>query len=306
MFRMTTGRTNQVIAIQTAANTNTSVLDEDYISFIQYTAPMYEPYMQWIAMQPTGPKATVYDPLTIAWLTVVAAPANNTIYAVDTFFKQLRNDGNLLFDYFYLFAQDIQSNARIELFKPGTRTIVEHGAPTFTTNIGYTGNGTSMFLDTGFISSLHAVNYTVDNACFGVYARLLLGDSASYIIGAFDGINAMQLALRYPTNHINAAINTTNTNTALTTTTQGLKVVTKNGSGNLSIYDNGNLIGSHVSAEQTLPTVSDYILCLNDSGTPSSYDGNQVACAFKGSGLINQALLNSAINTLMINLGAHY
>lgn len=305
-FRLTPGRIVQITAIQTAANSATSVTDTDYNQFIQYTGRMYYYYEQWISMQPVVLLPPTLDTLTTAWLSACTAPSVQTIYAVDTFFKQLRNDGNLLFDYFYLFAQDQQANAKIELFNPGTRNIIEVATPTWTANQGYTGDGATMYLNTGFIDSVNAVNYTLNSGMLGFYGRKNLSTGVGYDMGSQDGFSKTVAALDYGGN-VFANLNSTTSATVANTLTQGLATFVRTDANTVSAYLNNNLLVTNGAAPSYgLSAYSDYIMGYNGSGALNAPNNNQYACAFKCSGAINQTLLNSAVNTLMTNLGAHY
>jgi hypothetical protein len=140
-IRVTTGRKIQIQNVQTAANTAGYVTQLYYEQFIAYTNQWYEQWLPYVAMQPYIAPPTV-STYTTAWLAALPnVPTQATQYAVDAFFKQLVADGNMLLDYFFLFAQDNQPNNKISLINPTIYLITEHNTPTWTANLGYTGNG---------------------------------------------------------------------------------------------------------------------------------------------------------------------
>lgn len=79
-------------------------------------------------------------------------------------------------------AHDAQA-ARLNWKSPGTFTLTETSSPTFTTDRGYTGNGTSSYLTTGWIPSTNGVNYTQNNASLFAWSRT----SALIAAGIFGG-----------------------------------------------------------------------------------------------------------------------
>ena len=124
-IRVTPARKIQIQTIITQAQTGGYVAQLYYSEFIAYTNQWYAQYLQYNNQEPAI-IPTTYDPLTTAWLAALGtAPAQQTIYSVDAFFRQLRADGNLLLDYFFLFAQDNQANARIDLINPTLYAVTE-------------------------------------------------------------------------------------------------------------------------------------------------------------------------------------
>ena len=249
---------------------------------------------------------TAYDAATTAWLANVSSPAQETIYAVDAFFKQLRADGNLLLDYFFLFAQDQQANARISLVNSGSFVVTEHNSPVWTTNLGYTGNGTNIYLSTNYTDSSSSVNYTLNSGMYGCYLRNVVGAGAKVNMGAYNGTTGTLLATNLTGGVIEGLINNNSSFSAGAVGTQGLFSVVRTGSTTTNIYKNGTSVATNAGAATALVNYADYIMCFSSSGGATDYDTNQYTCAFKGSGAINMVTFNSAVNLLMTNLGAHY
>ena len=306
LIRLTAPRKIQVQNVQTAANTNGYVTQLYFEEFVQYTNRFYEQWLQYLNGQPSSPVSASQDALTTAWLAVVSSPAQQTIYAVDVFFKQLRNDGNLGLDYFYLFAQDKQANAVYNLMNPTLYTITEAGTPTWTANQGYTGNGTSMYLKTNYIESVNGVNVTSTSECLGVYTRQTVATAGKYVLGAGDSSNQSWLAINYSGGNMEGVLAHSSGIVNANTNTKGCFCITKPSALVIQNWINGAQLGTQVVTTGASVTKMDFIMCYNNNGTPLLYDTNQYAAAWKGSGAINQVLLNSAINTLMTNLGAHY
>lgn len=304
--RPTTARKVQIQTVQSAALAGTSVAQLYYEEFVQYTNQWYDQYLQFLAMQPNIQLPASLDALTTTWLTYVTTPSNATVYAVDAFFKQLRADGNLLLDYFFLFAQDSQANGRISLINPNLYAVTEHGTPTWNAYQGYTGNGSSMYLSTNYTESTNAIQWQLNNNTSGLYARLSTGFGTITEMGAYDGVNNSSIKLRTSA----TASTISNDSTAIVTSnnigSQGLYMGNRKNNTQVTLTINGITSANITSNSSALVAKNDFILALNNNGTPAQYSSNQIAIAFKGNGAINLITMNSAVNLLATNLGAHY
>ena len=77
-------------------------------------------------------------------------------------------------DLFYVFASDCDSDfATLNWKAPSTFQISKVSSPTFTTDVGFSGNGTSYYLDTDYTPSDDGNNYTQDAASFGFFISSL-------------------------------------------------------------------------------------------------------------------------------------
>jgi hypothetical protein len=304
--RFSVSQTALINTISTAALAGSSVTTAQYNLFLYYTSPYYRTYEQWLAQQPATALPGSLDSLTTAWLASVTSPAAITTYAVDAFFKQLRADGNLALDYFFLFAQDNQANSRISIINPTLYSVTEHASPTWTSFRGYTGNASNMYLQANFNSSANGVNYTTNSGMFGVYARLLVAAGSKNVCGTNDNTYNEQLGL----NNGGGVTYYSSNNGLFPSTpysnTQGLFVCNRTASNSFSLVRNGVVLATNSGVATGLCSKNDTFLAYNNNGSIQDFDNNQIACSFKGSGSINQVTFNSAVNLLMTNIGAHY
>lgn len=303
---ITAPRKVQVNQIISAFNSNSYVTLSVYNQYVQYTNQFYSQYLQYQAQQPNLPINASLDSLTTLWLSYVSSPSLATVYAVDAFFKQLRADGNLLFDYIFLFAQDVQANANISLINPNLYSVTTHNSPTFLANAGYTGNGTTAYLSSNFIASSNASQYTLNYNCWGVYTRNVIAVTGQSEMGAYDGTHRLILQTRLNATTLGMYNDNNAQSTFSSTATQGLFSINRTASNAVAPWRNGVSYGASTAAPVALTSTADYFLAYNNNGTPSSYSTNQIALAFRGNGAINQVTFNSAVNLLMTNLGAHY
>lgn len=124
----------------------------------------------------SGEVLTEYSPLDSDFTAVidtatgasVPLPSNTVINATDTLIKALKAGANTWgeLDAFYLFATDSKDFALYNL-KNSSVTATRVDAPTFTNNIGYSGDGSSSYLDLGYDST---TQFTQNGASMGVYS----------------------------------------------------------------------------------------------------------------------------------------
>jgi hypothetical protein len=83
-------------------------------------------------------------------------------------------------DVFYVFATDGDNDyATLNWKSPSNNEATKVNSPTFTDNIGFTGNGSSAYLDTNF-QPVNGSQYTTNSASFGVYSQSDLSVAANY------------------------------------------------------------------------------------------------------------------------------
>ena len=117
-------------------------------------APAKVAFFDRLASPPTGEQANLYN-------AIFAAIANN----------------NIALDVLWIMGGGLsQADSRVNLISAPvpamdtTWTLTEVAAPTFTQGRGYTGNGTSSYLRTGFIPAVHGIAYQQNSCAYG-YGR---------------------------------------------------------------------------------------------------------------------------------------
>jgi hypothetical protein len=82
-------------------------------------------------------------------------------------------------DVFYMFANDGSKEfATLNWINPSAHQCTLINSPTFTSNDGFTGNGTSSFINTNFNPASSGVNYTLNDASIFTYNK-------TYVLNAF-------------------------------------------------------------------------------------------------------------------------
>jgi surface protein len=125
-------------------------------------------------------------------------------------------------DIFYVFATDGDSDfASINWKDPNSYEIVEYNSPTFTTDVGFTGNGSSAYLDPSYNQGTDGVNWSNPNGSMGVWVYTAGSANATSYIGDVENdpnystmrrgnrklINANSVSVALDSNNIFAHIN---------------------------------------------------------------------------------------------------
>lgn len=128
--------------------------------------------------------------------------------------RRLKLEGILsIMDAFYWTANSVQDFGRLNWKTPASNEITLISSPTFTANQGFTGNGTSSYLNTNFTPST-GTNYTQNGASVGLFITDE-SQSAGLDLGSIStGPLRLSLTVRAATNQ---AFTNINDNTTVTT-----------------------------------------------------------------------------------------
>ena len=168
-------------------------------------------------------------------------------------------------------------------------------SPTFTTNEGFMGNGTSSYIDTNFNPVTQGINYTQNNASRYLFMFLASGTSA------LDGRSAASINNMSRTSSSNQRIN--QSTTALSggsfdfTATKGMKSIHRTNSTNVELF-NATTQGSRTALSASMTSSNQFIL---RSG--SAYGAHKVSMYAMGANLVSEnAAFVTAYNTYINSL----
>lgn len=168
-------------------------------------------------------------------------------------------------------------------------------SPTFTTNEGFMGNGTSSYIDTNFNPVTQGINYTQNNASRYLYMFLASGTSA------LDGRSAASINNMSRTSSSNQRINQSTTpligGSFDYTATKGMKSIHRTGVLNVELF-NATTQGSRTATSATMTSSNQFIL---RSG--SAYGAHEVSMYAMGANLVSEnAAFVTAYNTYINSL----
>jgi hypothetical protein len=185
-------------------------------------------------------------------------------------------------DIFYVFATDGDSDfASINWKDPNNFEITEVNSPTFTTNVGFTGNGTSAYLNTNWSVSNDSVNFERNNATIGAYGVL----NGTYDVGVRVGFNNSMSHL------FQAGSIRLNGDAASASSGVGTHLLQHNRTSLLDVsqYINGVLTNSAISTSDPLANLQAYILALNANGEALFFNSNTFNVVYFGANLESEA-----------------
>lgn len=180
-------------------------------------------------------------------------------------------------------------------------------SPTFEADRGYTGNGSSSYLGTGFVPSTAGGQMSQDSAHLGVWSRTN-ASTGSPPIGVRNGGSSRQTFLTLRNADLSVArINQDTAGTAIASTNSiGHFVGRRSGASASALFRNGASLGTQVEASSGLPQFEIVICALNTGGVVGNFNNYQIATAHFGANLTDADIsaLYSAINIYLTAVGA--
>jgi hypothetical protein len=221
-------------------------------------------------------------------------------------------------DALYIFAANDSATALTNLISAGASPAVVNGTVTFSQGHGYTGDGSTGYIDTGYL--YQAANYQQNSAMIAAYVLTNRTTTTSSFVevGRASATSGALHEYDYLAPENNAAgfqsvINsaTTGPTAAGTTNSHGFWVVTRTGSTTSTAYLNGNTTPIATSATASIApgtTNLSFLIGagrLGVGGAITNYSTDQIAAVAIGGGLTatDQNNLSSAINTFMTSRG---
>jgi hypothetical protein len=192
-------------------------------------------------------------------------------------------------DTFSVFATDGDSDfALIDWIRLTQYTAVN--SPTFTTNEGFSGNGTSSYIETNFIPSINGVNYTLNNASRMAWVT---GTGTTAIDG--HGSAGNRSIKNNSNNHQINSIN--NLNTVLDNTADGYHAINRTSLTNVELFI-GTTQNSRTQTSTLLPITEQFIL-----RNQTNYSTNKIWVYGMGASLVSENTdFYNALNTYLTSL----
>jgi len=209
-------------------------------------------------------------------------------------------------DAFWMFAAHDDQAALLNWIEDD-HNCTEVNSPAFEVDKGYTGNGTSSYLNTNYNPLVDGVKAVLGDIGFGLYQRASIGDGTYWLLGATSSTTFRLGILPRFFDTVFASAFTANTSFSNSNTvTQGLFSVSSLDEAQVSVYINGSLDFTETPDQDIGSFYDIYILCQNSAGTAGNFSVGQVSFAFIGRGLTEneQATLFSLIEAYLDAIGA--
>ncbi|MBG35940.1 MAG: hypothetical protein CMH92_09050 [Oceanicaulis sp.] len=235
-----------------------------------------------------------------------APPASARQLLIDDLVTGLKADGIWTkLDALWVMAAHSEQAGKINWKDPTGSALSTVNSPAFTTDQGYTGDGTSAYLNTNYAPSVDGVSLTQNSGAAGVWVRAT-GASGNYL-GVTDrtGVPEHHLRIENNTGTNRARFNDVSW-VSYATSSAANKLLASNRSSNnaTQLYTNGTSDGSGTATAIGLPKYALYLLAQNFDGSPNGYTSGQISIAFIGGSLTSteHANLYSRLNTYMTGL----
>ena len=200
-----------------------------------------------------------------------------------------------------------------EEFKIGAYDIKEwtnataYNAPTFTAYEGFTGNGTTQYIDCNWNPAANGVNYTQNSASQIIYIRTNI--AAAKWHGTGVNLDSKDILLNPRDNGGQAIIRTndaTSINNAGSNDGDGMFINNRTAAAVKKLYRNKVAIINGTTASTGVPTKNPYCLAYNDDDVAAGFRADQVACYAFGAGLSQTAVntITDAVETCMDAMGS--
>lgn len=247
----------------------------------------------------TGPVGGVsYEPETLALVArFTTPPTTQRKGEINSLIAALKTAGVWVkLDILYLLAAaDAQAAQRNWI--ADANNLTEVSAPTFTTDRGYTGNGTSSYLDTGHTPG--SGHYALNDAHVSLWS-LTAAQTATTVVANGSTVRA-SIVPRNASDLLSYRLNDTTSGTVANASGLGFFATNRAASGTKRAYKTGSLLGTNAIASTALPAASFRIL-----GEGTNFSSYQAASMSAGSNLTdaeNLAFYN-ALHTYMQAVGA--
>lgn len=204
-------------------------------------------------------------------------------------------------DCLWILAAEDQQNATINLKSPSQNVIAPVSSPTFAIMEGFTGNGTSSYLNLNFNPSSGTHKFLRDSASMGIYIRSNVNE-AKVDMGS-DGGSYYNLILARNSGSFDVYANANTLFSASNSDSRGLFSWRRTSSTTSASYKNGVQQNTSSTSSQAITNYNIYALCRNDSGSASLFSTKQAAMIFAGSGAIDQSVLYTILQNFAIRIG---
>jgi hypothetical protein len=153
-------------------------------------------------------------------------------------------------DTFGVFATDGSSNFALVDWKRLTQYTPVNN-PTFTPNIGFSGNGINTYIDLNYNPFTSGVNYTQNNASYGCLVDGISGTATGLMNTSGNSIirSNMMLNLNIGRNGINGG-----SGQGFFTNTKGLNSNDRSNASNFDLLENGSVTSTHAISSTSMPT----------------------------------------------------
>jgi hypothetical protein len=219
-----------------------------------------------------------------------------------------------LLDIYYILAAHHEQASRLNWKSPGNFTLTANGGITFTTDRGWQGDGSTGYLDTGWIPATHGVNYQLNDASFGVYSRTDVENVGVAMGARRDDLTRLLYFFPRSTadtgNRFIGFINQNGTSAPRSVANSNslrMHAMRRADSASIGFLKNGSQVGTLSKTSSALVDFPVFISGLNENGSLLAPDTRQYASAFAAAAMSeaqHAALYDAQQNGYLAAVGA--
>jgi hypothetical protein len=236
-----------------------------------------------------------------AWITAVGS-ANTTqaeVTVLTNMVVAMKGDGSWAkLDRLWIFATTTQAAAMVDLVARASITLPV--APTFTARLGFTGNGTTQYIDTGY-NPATGVQYTQNSASFGVWIQAA-ATSGNMYLGSHSTTNNINKSGTSSGFDVNGGAGTTKVTNP--TSGVGFQHTERTTSGLIGISHNGVSLGTGVSSAAARTSANLFALASNNGSGVATGFGTQTESVVFAGGSMGTTLATTFYNDVHTALTA--
>lgn len=247
-----------------------------------YDAPVYTTEYQAVLDEMTDPPGTD----TAGW-------QNDMVYSLDSagFWDRM--------DYLNIYATKDATDALIDWINP-TVNATAVNSPSFAMYGGYTSDGTTSYINTGYAPITDSVNFSRVSGTAGVYMRTWTAGNIGGLIGVNQGDDDIYLTVNSNTIYVRLVAGATTSTTGIVT---GTYFGTRTASNAIELYINGASAVSNTTTNTALPTTEVYVMRIDGN---DAYMDEEFSIAFIMNGITDSeaTTLNNIFERYMDRIGA--
>lgn len=224
---------------------------------------------------------------------LTTAISDTQIANIDNFVTMLKDSLSITslsekFDAIYILANQTAEAGLKNLIKR-SHDATAVNSPTFTAWEGYTGNGSTQYLNTNYNPNTQGVRFVQNSASLGVYSRTnqVSNSIEMGLVNSGIGETQINLSIRYTGDKLYGRINTANADYSEynNADSRGFFALSRTGSTEFNVYKNGAGVETQASTSTAIYSGNMFILAQNNGGNPNLFSNKQIAFAFIGAGL---------------------
>lgn len=203
-------------------------------------------------------------------------------------------------DALYMFAAADQATALTNLVSSSYGATAVN-SPTFTTDQGFNGNGSTSYVNTNFNPATAGGQFSLNSAHFGIWDLTATPQVGVVQGGSYNGTQFSYVAFQSSGN-ATGSLNSSLFRSTAQSDTGGFQIVSRTDASTIALYKNGSqILTDAANTSQAIPSLSLFICGRNSSGSLNAPTTDRIGVALAGSGMTSadQLATYNALHTYL-------